>query len=79
VADFSHLDRRTRAAGRAPLRDMKFTVEDIAWLFGITTRWAGHLRSIGVLPPETALPQLVENMATYKAEAKRAKARGRRG
>ncbi len=61
-----------RAIARAHLCDHVPTLADIAWLLGISPRWAGELRKKGVLPEGAPLPVLVKRMARYKPEAKSA-------
>ncbi len=66
-----------RALTEARLSDHTPTLDDIAWLFGMSRRWATELRKRGVLPEGAPLPVLVKRMARYKPEAKRASRRAR--
>jgi hypothetical protein len=61
-----------RALSKARLSDHTPTLEDLAWLFGISKRWATELRKRGVLPEGEPLPKLVKRMGRYRPEAKNA-------
>lgn len=67
-----------RALKGARLSDHQPTLDDLAWLFGISRRWAGELRKRGVLPEGEALPALVRRMAKYNQGAKAAQRSGAR-
>lgn len=67
-----------RALTHARLCDIKPTVDDLAFLFGITPRWVVELRRRGVLPDGETLPQLVKRMEAYRPEAKGAAFKARR-
>ncbi len=76
------LSRAPRWAERgADFRDYHPTVADLAWLFGVSSRWIARLRADGVLPADAPLPELVKRMASYRVaaiEAKRTAHRKRR-
>lgn len=67
-----------RAVTNARLCDLNPTVHDLAWLFGISSRWVVELRRRGVLPEGESLPQLIKRMQAYRPEAKAAARKARR-